>query len=85
MAHAAWILAHSAEAFSSVGTQGTPGTKLVSIYGKVGEPGLVEVPMGMQLGEIIGLAGGPVGGVKAVFVGGAGGGALGFRGAAHAV
>lgn len=75
-AHAAWIMSHSAEAFSSVGTQASPGTKLVSIYGRVGEPGLVEVPMGMPLRDVIGLAGGPVGSVKAVFVGGAGGGAL---------
>jgi NADH-quinone oxidoreductase subunit F len=76
IAHAAWILSHSAEAFASVGSQATPGTKLVSIYGHVGEPGLVEVPLGTPLREVIDLAGGPVGTVKAVFVGGAGGGAL---------
>lgn len=76
VAHAAWILSHSAEAFGSVGSQATPGTKLVSIYGRVGEPGLVEVPLGTPLREVIDLAGGPVGTVKAVFVGGAGGGAL---------
>jgi NADH-quinone oxidoreductase subunit F len=76
VAHAAWFLAHSAEAFSNLGTQASPGTKLVSIYGKVSEPGLLEVPLGMPLSGIIGLAGGPVGSTKAVFVGGAGGGAL---------
>jgi NADH:ubiquinone oxidoreductase subunit F (NADH-binding) len=76
VAHAAWILAHSAEAFANLGSQASPGTKLVSIYGKVSEPGLVEVPMGTSLLDIIGLAGGPVGSTKAVFVGGAGGGAL---------
>jgi NADH-quinone oxidoreductase subunit F len=76
IAHAAWILSHSAEAFASVGSQASPGTKLVSIYGRVGEPGLLEAPLGMPLRDVIGLAGGPVGSLKAVFVGGAGGGAL---------
>jgi NADH-quinone oxidoreductase subunit F len=76
VAHAAWILSHSAEAFASVGSEATPGTKLVSIYGRVGEPGLLEVPLGTPLREVIDLAGGPVGTIKAVFVGGAGGGAL---------
>jgi NADH:ubiquinone oxidoreductase subunit F (NADH-binding) len=76
VAHAAWILSHSAEAFASVGSAATPGTKLVSIYGRIGEPGLLEVPLGIPLREVIDLASGPVGTVKAVFVGGAGGGAL---------
>jgi NADH-quinone oxidoreductase subunit F len=76
VAHAAWILAHSSEAFANLGSKESPGTKLVSIYGKVSEPGLVEVPLGTPLIDIIGLAGGPVGSTKAVFVGGAGGGAL---------
>jgi len=76
VAHAAWVLSHSAEAFGSVGSPATPGTKLVSIYGRVGEPGLLEVPLGTPLREVIDLAGGPVGTIKAVFVGGAGGGAL---------
>lgn len=76
VAHVAWILAHSPAAFTSAGSQASPGTKLVSIYGRVSEPGLLEVPLGTPLGEIIDLAGGPVGTVKAVFVGGAGGGAL---------
>lgn len=76
VAHAAWILSHSAEAFASVGSKESPGTKLVSIYGAVAEPGLVEAPLGMPLRDVIGLAGGAVGSVKAVFVGGAGGGAV---------
>jgi NADH-quinone oxidoreductase subunit F len=76
VAHVAWILAHSPAAFTSAGSQASPGTKLVSIYGRVSEPGLLEVPLGTPLGEIVDLAGGPVGTVKAVFVGGGGGGAL---------
>ena len=51
LAHAAWILAHSAAAFTSVGSQASPGTKLVSIYGRVSEPGLLEVPAGNATGQ----------------------------------
>ncbi|HEX2194113.1 MAG TPA: NADH-ubiquinone oxidoreductase-F iron-sulfur binding region domain-containing protein [Candidatus Limnocylindria bacterium] len=76
LAHVAWILSHSAEAFASVGSEASPGTRLVSIYGRVVEPGVVEVPLGMPVGEVVRLAGGATGTVKAVFVGGPGGGAL---------
>jgi NADH-quinone oxidoreductase subunit F len=76
VAHAAWILSHSAEAFATVGSTASKGTRLVSIFGKVAEPGLLEVPLGTTLGGIVALAGGATGTLKAVFVGGAGGGAL---------
>lgn len=76
LAHVAWILSHSAEAFASVGSQASPGTKLVSIYGKVEEPGLAEVALGTPITDIVALAGGAKGSVKAVFTGGPGGGAL---------
>jgi NADH:ubiquinone oxidoreductase subunit F (NADH-binding) len=59
-----------------VGSADSPGTKVVSIHGKVAEPGLAEVPLGMPLAEVVRLAGGGSGTTKAVFVGGAGGGAL---------
>ncbi len=77
LAHVAWILSHSADAFSSVGSQASPGTKLVSIYGRVHEAGLAEVALGTPLEEIVNLAGGATGTLKAVFTGGPGGGALG--------
>jgi NADH-quinone oxidoreductase subunit F len=76
LAHAAWILAHSAEAFVTIGSAASKGTRLVSVFGKVAEPGLLEVPLGTPLGEIVAMAGGPTATLKAVFVGGAGGGAL---------
>ncbi|HEX6140898.1 MAG TPA: NADH-ubiquinone oxidoreductase-F iron-sulfur binding region domain-containing protein [Candidatus Limnocylindria bacterium] len=76
LAHAAWILAHSAEAFRNVGSADAPGTRLISVYGAVATPGLLEVPLGTSLREIVAMAGGPTDTVKAVFVGGAGGGAL---------
>lgn len=76
LAHVAWILSHSAEAFGSVGSKSSPGTKLVSIYGRVQGAGLAEVALGTPLQDVVALAG-AVGTVKAVFTGGPGGGALG--------
>jgi NADH:ubiquinone oxidoreductase subunit F (NADH-binding) len=76
LAHAAWIVAHSADAFVSVGSEASRGTKLVTILGKVAEPGLLEVPFGTPLLELLGAAGGGVGSPKALFVGGPSGGAV---------
>jgi NADH-quinone oxidoreductase subunit F len=76
LAHAAWIVAHSAEAFASVGSETSKGTKLVSIFGKIGEPGLIEVPLGIPLMQLLSAAGGGTGSTKALFVGGSGGGAV---------
>jgi NADH-quinone oxidoreductase subunit F len=77
LAHVAWIMAHSAEAFASVGTEGSRGTKLVTVMGRVGEPGVLEVALGTPLRELVGMAGGGTGTTKALFVGGPGGGAIG--------
>ncbi len=76
LAHAAWIARHGAKKFRTVGLKDAPGTKLVSIYGRVAEPGLAEVALGTPLSEIVALAGGGTGTTKAVFVGGPGGGAI---------
>ena len=76
LAHAAWILNHSAEAFSGVGTEASPGTKLVTVLGKLGEPGLIEIPLGMPLLDLLGQAGAARGLTKALFVGGPAGGAV---------
>jgi NADH-quinone oxidoreductase subunit F len=76
LAHAAWILNHSAEAFASVGSEASRGTKLVTILGRVTDPGLVEVPMGITLTELLNAAGAATGTTKALFVGGSGGGAI---------
>ena len=76
LAHAAWIGRNSARKFSAIGSKDAPGTKLVTIYGRVAQPGLVEVALGTPLAEIVALAGGGTGTTKAVFVGGPGGGAL---------
>jgi len=75
LANAAWILARGPKEFRSVGTPASPGTKLVSIYGRVAQAGLAEVPLGTPIHAIVGLAR-PSSPPKAVFAGGAGGGAL---------
>jgi len=75
-AHAAWIARHGARKFRAVGSKASPGTKLVSILGRVGQPGLAEVALGTPLAAIVALAGGGTGSVKALFIGGPGGGAL---------
>lgn len=76
LAHVAWILAHSAEAFRTVGSDRSRGTKLVSIFGKVGQPGLVEVALGTPLLQLVSMAGGGTGSTKALFVGGTAAGAV---------
>ena len=76
LAHAAWILNHSAEAFTGAGSESSPGTKLVTVLGKVAEPGLVEVSMGTPLLDLLAEAGAMRGSTKALFVGGPGGGAV---------
>ncbi|MEX0710009.1 MAG: NADH-ubiquinone oxidoreductase-F iron-sulfur binding region domain-containing protein [Chloroflexota bacterium] len=77
LAHAAWIARHGAKKFRSAGSTASPGTKLVSIYGRVARPGVAEVALGTPLSAIVELAGGVTGRAKAVFVGGPGGGAVG--------
>jgi NADH:ubiquinone oxidoreductase subunit F (NADH-binding) len=76
LAHVAWILAHSSEAFASIGPEGSRGTKLVTIMGHVGQPGVVEVPLGTPLIDLLAMAGGGTGKTKALFIGGPGGGAI---------
>jgi NADH:ubiquinone oxidoreductase subunit F (NADH-binding)/Pyruvate/2-oxoacid:ferredoxin oxidoreductase delta subunit len=74
-----WILREGAEAFSGVGTEHSKGTKVFALAGKVARGGLIEVPMGVTLGEIVEQIGGGVAGgkrFKAVQVGGPSGGCI---------
>jgi NADH-quinone oxidoreductase subunit F len=73
------IVLKGADWFSSIGTEGSTGTKIFSLVGKVTSTGLVEVPMGTTLREIVFGAGGgiPDGkAFKAVQTGGPSGGCL---------
>jgi NADH-quinone oxidoreductase subunit F len=76
LAHAAWILAHSPEAFASVGPESSRGTKLITVMGRVVQAGVMEVALGTPLLDILNMAGGGTGTTKALFVGGPGGGAV---------
>lgn len=58
------ILLHGASWFSSVGTEKSKGTKVFALAGKVNNVGLVEVPMGTSLREIIFDIGGGIRGLK---------------------
>jgi NADH:ubiquinone oxidoreductase subunit F (NADH-binding)/(2Fe-2S) ferredoxin len=73
------IVNSGAESFASVGTEGSKGTKIFSLVGKVNNTGLVEVPMGITLRDIIFKVGGGVPGgkkFKAVQTGGPSGGCI---------
>jgi bidirectional [NiFe] hydrogenase diaphorase subunit len=73
------IITHGAEWFASIGTAQSKGTKIFSLTGKVTNAGLVEVPMGTTLREVvINMGGGVPGGgqVKAVQTGGPSGGCI---------
>lgn len=73
------IIMRGAEWFSSIGTETSKGTKIFSLVGKINNTGLVEVPMGISLREIIYEIGGgiPKGKkFKAVQTGGPSGGCI---------
>jgi NADH:ubiquinone oxidoreductase subunit F (NADH-binding)/NAD-dependent dihydropyrimidine dehydrogenase PreA subunit len=73
------IIKNGAGWFASIGTAGSKGTKIFSLVGKVNHTGLVEVPMGISLRQIIfDIGGGIPGGrrFKAVQTGGPSGGCL---------
>jgi NADH:ubiquinone oxidoreductase subunit F (NADH-binding) len=71
------IVRDGAEAFRRVGTEASPGTKLVSVSGAVASPGVYEVAFGETLGEILERAGGASGKTfKGLHVGGPTGGIL---------
>jgi NADH-quinone oxidoreductase subunit F len=73
------IINKGADWFSQIGTDGSKGTKIFSLVGKINNTGLVEVPMGITLREVIFDIGGGIPGdkeFKAVQTGGPSGGCL---------
>ena len=73
------IINKGADWFTSVGTESSKGTKIFSLVGKITNTGLVEVPMGMTLRDIIYKIGGGIPGgkkFKAVQTGGPSGGCI---------
>jgi NADH:ubiquinone oxidoreductase subunit F (NADH-binding) len=74
-----WIINNGADAFSRIGTDRSKGTKVFALAGKISKGGLIEVPMGITIRDIIekigdGIAGGRK--FKAVQIGGPSGGCI---------
>lgn len=72
------IIRNGADWFASIGTEKSKGTKVFSLTGKIRNTGLIEVPMGTTLRQIVEEIGGgtPEGTVKAVQTGGPSGGCI---------
>ena len=74
-----WIILSGGEAFAAMGTENSKGTKVFAVTGKVKRGGLVEIPMGKTLRDVIfDIAGGICDGrrFKAVQLGGPSGGCV---------
>ncbi len=78
-ANVSWIIENGGEAFSAMGTEGSKGTKVFALAGRVKRGGLVEVPMGLTINEIVfDICGGikDDAQIKAVQMGGPSGGCI---------
>jgi len=78
-ANVPWIIKHGWEAYASLGTEKSKGTKVFALSGKIKHGGNVEVPMGITLREILyEIGGGTKTGkrIKAVQLGGPSGGCI---------
>ena len=79
LANVPWIIYNGGEAFGSMGTEKSKGTKVFALAGKIKKGGLVEVPMGLTLKDVIfGIGGGIKNDkkFKAVQMGGPSGGCI---------
>ncbi len=78
-ANVPWIIANGGAAFGAMGTEKSKGTKVFALAGKIKKGGLVEVPMGLPLKDVIfGIGGGIKNDkqFKAVQMGGPSGGCI---------
>lgn len=78
-ANVAWIINNGGEAFGGMGTEQSKGTKVFALAGKIKKGGLVEVPMGLALKDVIYKVGGGIKNdkeFKAVQMGGPSGGCI---------
>jgi NADH-quinone oxidoreductase subunit F len=79
LANIPWIILNGAEAFASMGTEESKGTKVFALAGKIARGGLVEVPMGLSINEVVFDIGGGITDnkkFKAVQMGGPSGGCI---------
>ena len=78
-ANVAWIISNGADKFNAYGTENSKGTKVFALTGKIRRGGLVEIPMGKTLRDVIFDIGGGIrndGRFKAVQLGGPSGGCI---------
>ncbi len=78
-ANVSWIILNGGESFAAMGTDGSKGTKVFALTGKIKRGGLVEIPMGKTLRDVIfDIGGGIKNGkkFKAVQMGGPSGGCI---------
>ena len=74
-----WIIRHGALSFNTIGTDNSKGTKVFALAGKVNRGGLIEVPMGTSIRQIVEEIGGGIANgktFKAVQIGGPSGGCI---------
>lgn len=79
LANVPWIIQQGGKAFAAMGTEKSKGTKVFALAGKIKRGGLVEVPMGLSLQEVIYQIGGGIKQdkkFKAVQMGGPSGGCI---------
>ena len=79
LANVPWIILHGADTYNAYGTEKSKGTKVFALAGKVARGGLIEVPMGITLREIVfDIGGGTSTGLefKAIQIGGPSGGVI---------
>ncbi len=74
-----WIIRRGADAFNSIGTNNSKGTKVFALAGKIKRGGLIEVPMGTSIRKIVEDIGGGIAdgkAFKAIQIGGPSGGCI---------
>lgn len=78
-ANVPWILRHGPDAFAAYGTETSKGTKVFALAGRIKHSGLIEIPMGMSIRQIVYDIGGGIQDdrpLKAVQMGGPSGGCI---------
>jgi NADH:ubiquinone oxidoreductase subunit F (NADH-binding) len=70
LAHLALIARYGAAWFRSAGTSAEPGTMLVTVAGAVRQPGVLEIGIGVPVGQVLEQAGGTSAPLRALLIGG---------------
>lgn len=70
LADAEWIAIHGSSAFRATGSESSPGTALFTLLGDISLPGIYEAPLGISLRDLIDAAGGSIGEIGTLVMGG---------------